>query len=87
MLSQDAKIGIRVVRSKGDYVVGRTGEIIEIDNEKNRVRVDWNEGTRTWVAIGSVELESIPYEIKTFYEEKYRSKKTGLYPYPKYSRK
>lgn len=57
------EIGTRVVRSKGDYVVGRTGPIVAIDAAKNRVQVDWDEDTKTWVSVNSVELESIPYKI------------------------
>lgn len=65
MLAKDVKIGVMVVRSKGDYVVGRKGPVIEIDETKGRARVDWNEGGgRTWVKFESLELESIPYRIE-----------------------
>ncbi len=84
---QDASIGVRVVRSKGDYVVGRTGEIIEVDTDKKRVRVQWCINGRTWVKVDSVELESVPYEVQTFYEDKYRNRKTGNFPFPKYIKK
>lgn len=60
---QDAQIGQEVVRSKGDYVVGRIGEIIEKNEEKQRVRVAWQGENRTWVAVTSVEPTFIPYEI------------------------
>ena len=29
---QHVEIGQKVVRSKGDYVVGRIGEVVELDN-------------------------------------------------------
>lgn len=83
----DVKIGLEVVRSKGDYVVGRTGNILEIDDEKKRVRVEWCINGRTWVKVDSIEPTSIPYEIKTFYEDKFRNRKTGNFPFPKYYRK
>lgn len=72
----DAEISMEVVRSVGDYVVGRTGLIMDIDINANRVRVDWKGNTRTWVAVSSVEPTIIPYEIV---------KKDGSYP--KYIRK
>jgi hypothetical protein len=63
---QNATIGLQVVRSKGDYVVGRVGDIIDIDTEKNRVKVSWG----TWVSISVVEPTSIPYEIIEGYMQK-----------------
>lgn len=83
MKSRDAEIGTEVVRSKGDYVVGRTGTITEIDFEKNRARVKWNFEPRTWVNFNSLEPTSIPYEItpSSFDEKKYRP------IHPKYKRK
>lgn len=78
-------VGQRVVRSKGDYVVGRVGVIIEIDEIKNRARIDWDNAPRSWVSFGSLELESIPYKIVRFGEE-HRNKKTGNIPYPQYQR-
>ena len=56
-------IGTEVVRSKGDYVVGRIGIVIEIDAEKNRAKVEWNNGPKTWVKMEVIEPTSIPYEI------------------------
>ena len=32
---KNATIGQQVVRSKGDYVVGRIGNVVAIDTEKN----------------------------------------------------
>lgn len=83
---KDAKVGTRVVRSKGDYVVGRTGTIVEIDEAKNRARVDWDKETKSQVNFNSLEPENIPYKIETFYEDKFRNKRTGHFPYPKYTR-
>lgn len=59
----EVSIGLEVVRSKGDYVVGRIGNIIEIDSEKLRVNVDWHFANKSWVSINSVEPTSKPYEI------------------------
>lgn len=57
-------IGQEVVRSKGDYVVGRKGPVVEIDEVNGRARVAWNEGGgRTWVKFDVIEPTSIPYEI------------------------
>lgn len=82
-----AKLGLEVVRSKGDYVVGRTGNVIELDDIKKRVRVQWG-NLKTWVKVEAVEPTSIPYEIISYYNNpKYRNKRTGLYPNPKYVRK
>ena len=75
-----ATLGQRVVRSKGDYVVGRVGEILEIDTEKQRARVGWDQADRSWVAFKSLELESVPYEILP---GSY-NKKTGRFANPKY---
>lgn len=77
---QDTAIGQSVVRSKGDYVVGRTGEIIDRDENRQRVRVAWQGENRTWVSVGSIELTSTPYEIIPGNPEVIRS-------YPKYKRK
>lgn len=60
---KNAKIGQQVVRTKGDYVVGRIGNIIAIDSEKNRAQVDWKGNTKTWVSLDSLEPTEIPYEI------------------------
>lgn len=61
-MKKNIQIGNQVVRSKGDYVVGRTGIVLAIDTEKNRVQVQWD-CVKTWVSIDAVELTSIPYEI------------------------
>jgi hypothetical protein len=71
------EIGTEVVRSKGDYVVGRVGNVIEIDEEKNRVKVSWG----TWVSVTAVEPTSIPYEITPYEEYK------GKHKWAKYKRK
>jgi hypothetical protein len=71
------EIGQEVVRSKGDYVVGRIGNIVAIDNEKNRVQVEWNSNNSTWVSFNSIELKSIPYEI--VYQKKSGSIKCPTY--------
>ena len=70
----EATIGLEVVRSKGDYVVGRIGNIIEIDLEKMRVNVNWKFANKSWVSINSVEPTSIPYQIdkNTHYWPKYK---------------
>jgi hypothetical protein len=74
--------GLEVVRSKGDYVVGRTGTIVMIDNQKNRAQVQWNEGPSTWVSFSAIEPTSIPYEIKPGAYDR----KTGRVTNPKYIR-
>jgi hypothetical protein len=66
------KIGDEVVRSKGDYVVGCVGLILEIDTLKKRAKVNWDKSTTTWVSFNSLELVSIPYEIIPFH---YKNKK------------
>lgn len=60
---QDTQIGQQVVRSKGDYVVGRIGEIVSKNEIKKRVQVSWKGNSKTWVSVFSVEPTSIPYEI------------------------
>lgn len=62
MEKSDVKIGVKVVRSKGDYVVGRVGNIIAI-LENDRVQVDWGKDGKSKVNIKVIELESIPYRI------------------------
>ena len=65
------QIGTEVVRSKGDYYVGRTGIIVALDNDKNRAQVEWHrpdkswENTfgKTWVKFEVIEPTSTPYEI------------------------
>ena len=79
-MNYDFQIGDNVVRSKGDYVVGRTGDILELDLEKNRARVFWtNEGLRTWVSFNAIAPTTIPYRI-----EPSRQIKPGKWVYPKY---
>ena len=63
------KIGTEVVRSKGDYVVGRVGKVIAIDTEKNRAQVEWNNDPKSWVSFTALELTSIPYEIIPSYQK------------------
>jgi hypothetical protein len=60
---QDVQIGQQVVRSKGDYVVGRVGEVVAKDEIKNRAQVAWGGNTKTWVSVKSLEPTFIPYEI------------------------
>ena len=69
MTTQNFQIGQEVVRSKGDYVVGRTGLIVNIDLAKNRAQVSWNGDTTTWVSFNALELTSIPYEIIASYQK------------------
>jgi hypothetical protein len=57
------EIGTEVVRSKGDYVVGRVGVIVEIDEVKNRAQVAWGGNPKTWVSLNAIMPTSIPYEI------------------------
>jgi len=83
MKTTDLKVGNEVVRTKGDYVVGRTGLSIAIDSEKNRVQVEWYGETKTWVSINAVELTSIPYEII----KAKRCEYTGKITWPKYIKK
>lgn len=50
------EIGNTVVRTKGDYVVGRKGIIIELNLITNRARVEWYGATKTWVSFKVIEL-------------------------------
>jgi len=54
-------VGMEVVRSKGDYVVGRIGTVVAVENL--RAQVEWNGNTKTWVSFSALEPTSIPYEI------------------------
>lgn len=83
MKIEDVGIGLEVVRTKGDYVVGRTGPIVEINGNTKRVRVAWKGETKTWVSIDAVESTSIPYEIIPI---KLHSITGRLISYPKYNR-
>jgi hypothetical protein len=69
MTNSNIQIGTEVVRSKGDYVVGRIGKVIAIDAEKNRAQVEWNNDPKTWVSFTALELTSIPYEIIPAYQK------------------
>jgi hypothetical protein len=69
MATLDVQIGTEVVRSKGDYVVGRVGKVIAIDTEKNRAQVEWNNDPKSWVSFTALELTSIPYEIIPSYQK------------------
>ena len=72
MTNLNVKIGTEVVRSKGDYVVGRIGNVVAIDLDKNRAQVYWNGSsnvTKTWVSFTAIELTSIPYEIIAPYKK------------------
>lgn len=73
MSNSKYKIGDRVVRSVGDYVVGRVGEILNVEYRLNnyRYQVKWDGENKTWVVETSLELESIPYEIipMTYHEK------------------
>lgn len=60
---QDVQIGQQVVRSKGDYVVGRIGEVVNKDEAKNRAQISWSGNTKTWVSVNAIEPTFIPYEI------------------------
>lgn len=82
MTTTNFQIGQEVVRSKGDYVVGRIGTIEAIDTTKNRAQVQWKGDTKTWVSFTALELTSIPYEIiPSFQKDKY------TWTNPKYVRK
>lgn len=74
------KSGLRVVRSKGDYVVGREGKVVALDLEKNRAQVEWDSAPKTWVAFAYLEDASTPYRLTEFSV----CKKTGRQSYPKY---
>jgi hypothetical protein len=64
-MSENSKfiIGDQVVRSKGDYVVGRVGKVIAIDLEKQRAQIEWNTASNSWVSFSALESTSIPYVI------------------------
>lgn len=68
------EIGTEVVRSKGDYVVGRVGSVVAVDAEKNRAQICWLTAPKSWVSFSVIEPTYIPYEI-------IRSKE---YTFPKY---
>lgn len=78
------KVGEEVVRSKGDYVVGRIGLVVALDIEKSRAQVDWVGETKTWVSFDALEPTSVPYRIIPFQEIKVRNKVKRTWP--KYER-
>lgn len=75
-----AEIDQRVVRSKGDYVVGRKGTVIAIDADKKRAQVKWDGDSKTWVSFGVIEPESTPYEIEPSRTEKVRGITKHIHP-------
>ena len=80
---KNTTIGTEVVRSKGDYVIGRTGIVIGIDTEKNRAQVQWHNADKSWVKMEVIEPTSIPYEIL---EPKPMCRRTGRMFNPTYRR-
>lgn len=80
----DAKIGTRVVRAKGDYVVGRVGVIVEIDETKNRARVDWDTAAMSQVNFNALEPEAIPYRIEPGFDRRDMRGNWVGYTYAKY---
>lgn len=62
MRAEEVKIGVRVVRARGNNV-GLYGEIT--DFAEPRVQVWWEDSSRTWVNILQLELEKVPHEIDT----------------------
>ena len=62
MRTEEVKIGVRVVRARGNNV-GLYGEIT--DFVEPRVQVWWEDSSRTWVNILQLELEKVPHEIDT----------------------
>lgn len=62
MKATEVKIGVRVVRARGNNV-GLYGEIT--DFAEPRVQVKWEDSSRTWVNISQIELEKVPHEIDT----------------------
>ena len=62
MRTEEVKIGVRVVRARGNNV-GLYGEIT--DFAEPRVQVWWEDSSRTWVNILQLELEKVPHEIDT----------------------
>jgi hypothetical protein len=76
-------IGQEVVRSKGDYVVGRIGIVADLDLQKGRAQVEWNSDPKSWVSFASLEPTSTPYEIAPAYQKNDRFK---TWVNPKYKR-
>lgn len=75
----DAKIGLEVVRSKGDYVVGQISIIDQINFENSKIHTTQG----YWVNVESFEPTSIPFEIIPAKH----NKKTGRMTNPKYLQK
>lgn len=65
MRYENIEIGIEVVRAypKGDVLVGNRGTIIEKDDEKKKVRVQWSD-KKTWIKVERLEPTSIPYRFE-----------------------
>lgn len=82
MKATEVTLDIEVVRSKGDYVVGRVGKIVAIDKVKNRAQVQWYNAPTTWVSFNAIEPTASPY---TIVPGSYNPK-TGRHSYPKYQR-
>jgi len=80
MTIQEIEVGKRVVRSKGDYVVGRLGTIVGI--AEGRARVSWEGETTTWVKADVIEDAAKPYGFTEFKHDR----RTGKRSYPKYYR-
>ena len=59
-MNNNFEINREVVRTKGDYVVGRKGKIIEIDHDRQRARVAWYNENKTWVSFKSLALTNTP---------------------------
>jgi len=76
-----------VVRSVGDYVVGRTGLVVALDLVKNRAQVEWCGETKTWVSFKAIEPTSIPYEILPGGQKTKDRNGFFKFSYPKYIRK
>lgn len=91
MTKQKFQLGNRVIRSKGDCVVGRIGEIInmQFNGTCYRCQVKWDKAPKSWVVETSLELEAIPYKIipMTFHEKDTDTKRKGMRKdWPKYQR-
>ena len=80
LVAADFKAGFRVVRSKGDYVVGRVGTVIAVDLEKSRALIKWDAAPKSWVTFTALEDASKPFKLTEFSI----CKRTGRRSYPKY---
>ena len=54
-MKQVPKIGQEVVRTKGDYVVGRKGVVVELDTLMKRAQVKWHTASKSWVKYDVIE--------------------------------